>query len=71
VFSEENRDEMERAVSKEVSGVLRGGPKRPEDQWIEAGRLALRRAIRSRTGTKVTCACRLLPISALVESENL
>jgi ribonuclease J len=71
VFREDGREEMELHVSKEISSVLSVGPKRPEDQWIEAGRLALRRAIRSRTGTKVSCACRLFPLQSMVESEIL
>jgi ribonuclease J len=71
VFAESRREEMELAVSKEVSSVLFDGPDRPKDQWIEAGRLALRRAIRTCTGTKVSCASRLLPIRAMVESEML
>ena len=61
VFSEAECAALEREVAREVEVVLRDGPDRPRDQWIEAGRLALRRSIRSRSGTKVSCNCRLLP----------
>jgi ribonuclease J len=71
VFQKAAEEEMEASVSKEISMVLSDGVRRPRDQWVEAGRLALRRAIRSRTGTKVACTCRLLTLPSMVESEKL
>lgn len=71
VFQKDDQEASEGSVSTEISMVLEDGVSRPRDQWIEAGRLALRRAIRSRTGTKVSCACRLLAVPSMVESENL
>ncbi|MEE2829539.1 MAG: ribonuclease J [Myxococcota bacterium] len=69
VFAEAECAAQEGAVAREVEMVLRDAPDRPRDQWIEAGRLALRRSIRARSGTKVPCNCRLLPTELVVENE--
>ena len=71
IFEERHRERLEAIVMNEVLDVFRDGKARPVEQWLESGRLALRRAIKKHSGTKVSCAVRLFPIGPMVESENL
>ncbi len=60
VFAASERAVAERAVGEELAAALAGKLKRADDEEIEEfARIALRQAVKRRTGTKVECRARI------------